>query len=116
MLEVATMGTKRALDQQPTVTVEPAAGKNVPIQTPTAMRSPLGATERLLVAKTDGRRSIDQIADLIGFSSREARAAFGRLEELGIVRLHAQHDSVVPIALDEGWLTEDDGPPSTTRT
>jgi hypothetical protein len=91
------MAGRSALHPQPTVAAQPVDGKAIPTRTELASGTPLGETERLVLARVNGSRTISDISGLLGLSTHEGGMVMARLAELGAVKVSES------VALDIDW-------------
>jgi hypothetical protein len=63
----------------------------------------LGKVDAFVLSKVDGKRSVSDLATLVGLSPREVASILKRLVDLGAIELHK--DAL--LAVDAGW---DDAP------
>ncbi len=70
---------------------------------------PLGKGEAFLLSKVDGKRTVSDLAVLVGLSPREVVTILKRLVQVGAMEL--QSPTTALLELDEGW---EDAPVSTT--
>lgn len=96
----------RALKPQATRAVETIDGQSIPARTELAAGCPLGDIERAMLACVDGARTIRELSELLGLTTREGAMVLTRLAELGAVSLSQ------PLELDAGW----DAPSGTMPT
>ncbi|MGZ3423917.1 MAG: hypothetical protein ACXVEE_39005 [Polyangiales bacterium] len=79
----------RALKPLPTQRAELAGNEAVPHLTSRAGREPLGALESLVLSKVNGRRTVEDLAAMVGVTPTELATMLSHLLELGMVHLDA---------------------------
>jgi len=101
------MAATRALQGHPTRALAAHDGNAIPTRTEVAAGCPVGEVERLVLARVDGRRTISDIAGLLGLTTHEGVMVLTRLAELGAIALSKPSAEV-----DDGW----DAPSGTVPT
>jgi hypothetical protein len=125
-----------AIDYAAAVTSEPSTQEStrrarpvlagVPVRRSRSEKIPLSPPDRGVLALVDATRTIDDIAEALGFSARETAVVLLRLQELGVIELHPletgtrnqrvddpelECSELENVNIDDGWDLE----PATAR-